>query len=151
MVNKLLLLAHLTKREETTPMQAHKVPTHIGMPDRMIFGLTPRQLLITLIGCSIGYDIWLHLSVLLAYGVVGLIARLICSLVPAGLALSIALITVAGRSLEVWALVVLRYQLQPKVYVWRSLRTVVPTGASQQQQSGKTAWKTRILQPWERE
>jgi len=120
------------------------------MPDRMIFGLTPRQLLITLIGCSIGYDIWLHLSVLLAYGVVGLIARLICSLVPAGLALSLALITVAGRPLEVWALVVLRYQLQPKVYVWRSLRTSEYSGASQQQMSQKKAVMTRILQPKDR-
>ncbi len=131
-------------------MQAHKVPTHMGMPDRILFGLTPKQVLITLIGCSIGYDIWLHLSGLLTYGIAGLIARLICSLVPAGMSLSMALITVAGRPLEVWVLVALRYQFRPKIYVWRSLRTATPRGASQQQMSQKKALMTRILQPKDR-
>ena len=131
-------------------MQAHKVPTHMRMPDRIVFGLTPRQLLIMLIGCSIGYDIWLHLSALLTYGIAGLIARLICSLLPAGMSLSVALITVAGRPLEVWALVALRYQFRPKVYVWRSLRTSEYSGASQQQMSQKKAVMTRILQPKDR-
>jgi len=131
-------------------MQAHKVPTHMGMPDRIVFGLTPKQLLTTLIGCSIGYDIWLHLSFLLTYGIVGLIARLICSLVPAGIALSAALISIAGRPLEVWVLVALRYLLQPKAYVWRSIRTVAPRDASPQQVNQKKALTTRILQPLER-
>ncbi len=128
-------------------MQAHKVPTHMGMPDKIVFGLTPKQVLVTLIGCSIGYDIWLHLSALLTYGMAGLIARLICSLVSAGMGLSVALITVAGRPLEVWVLVVLRYQFRPKIYVWRSLRTAAPRGASQQQMNQKKALTTRILQP----
>jgi hypothetical protein len=127
---------------------SHKVPTHMAMPDRIVFGLTGKQLLITLIGCSIGYDIWLHLSALLMYGIVGLIARLICSLVPAGVALSAAVITVAGRSLEVWALVAWRYLLQPKIYVWRSVRTIASRGA--QQKSSETALKTRVLKLWER-
>ena len=131
-------------------MQAHKVPTHMAMPDRILFGLTPKQLLTTLIGCSIGYDIWLHLWILLTYGIAGLVARLICSLVPAGIALSAALISVAGRPVEVWALVVLRYLLQPKAYVWRSLRTIALPDASQEQMNQKKALTTRILSPWER-
>jgi hypothetical protein len=131
-------------------MQAQKVPTHLGMPDRVIFGLTPRQLLITLIGCSIGYDIWLHLSALLTYGIAGLIARLICSLVPAGVSVSVALITIAGRPLEVWALVAQCYQLRPKIYVWRRLRTTGSRSASQQQMRQKKALITRVLTPDER-
>jgi hypothetical protein len=131
-------------------MQAQKVPTHMGMPDRVILGLTPRQLLITLIGCSIGYDIWLHLSALQTIGIAGLIARLICSLLPAGVSVSVALITIAGRPLEVWALVALRYQLRPKVYVWRRLRTTGPRSASQQQMRQKKALITRVLTPDER-
>jgi len=122
----------------------------MGMPDRILFGLTPKQVLITLIGCSIGYDIWLHLSGLLTYGIAGLIARLICSLLPTGMSLSVALITVAGRPLEVWALVALRYQFRPKVYVWRSLRTSECSGTSQQQMSQKKMLTTRILQPKDR-
>jgi hypothetical protein len=131
-------------------MQTQKVPTHMGMPDRVIFGLTPRQLLMTLIGCSIGYDIWLHLSALRTLGIAGLVARLISSLVPTGVSVSVALITIAGRPLEEWALVALRYQLRPKVYVWRRLRTMGFTSASQQQMRQNKTLITRVLTPDER-
>ena len=41
-------------------MQAtHKVPTHMSLPDKVVFGLTARQLLLLLIGCSPGYNLWL--------------------------------------------------------------------------------------------
>jgi len=104
-------------------MQAHKVPTHMSMPDKLVLGLTAKQLLITIIGGSIGYDIWVHLYFLLAYGALGLIARLTLSLTPAALALALALVSIAGRPLEVWAFVLLRYMQQPKTYVWRSIRS----------------------------
>jgi hypothetical protein len=103
-------------------MQAHQVPTHMNMPDKLVFGLTAKQLLMTLIGGSAGYDIWIHLHVLLAYGLLGLLARLALSLIPAAIALSFALVNVAGRPLEMWALVWLRYVRQPKTYVWHSIR-----------------------------
>lgn len=102
--------------------QAHKVPTHMGMPDKIIFGLTAKQLLIVLIGCSIGYNIWTSLYALMAYGLVGMIARLLLALIPAGMVLSLGLITIAGRPLDVWVLVSLRYLFQPRIYVWRSIR-----------------------------
>ena len=103
-------------------MQAHQVPTHMNMPDKLVFGLTAKQLLMTLIGGSAGYDIWIHLHILLAYGLLGLLARLALSLIPAAIALSFALVNVAGRPLEMWALVWLRYVRQPKTYVWHSIR-----------------------------
>jgi hypothetical protein len=110
------------KKKEETNVQAHQVPTHMNMPDKLVFGLTAKQLLITLVGGSAGYDIWIHLHILLAYGLLGLLARLALSLIPAAMALSFALVTVAGRPLETWALVWLRYLSQPKTYVWRSIR-----------------------------
>ncbi len=53
-------------------MQAtHKVPTHMSLPDKVVFGLTARQLLLLLIGCSLGYNLWLHLSVVAAFILLG--------------------------------------------------------------------------------
>jgi len=97
----------------------------MSMPDKLVLGLTAKQLLITLIGGTIGYDIWVHLYALLAYGLLGLITRLLFSLIPAALALALALVSIAGRPLEIWTLVILRYMQQPKTYVWRSIRSQV--------------------------
>jgi|GEM_PF-3131463 len=100
----------------------HKVPTHMRLPDKVVFGLTTRQLLILLIGCSAGYDLWLQLHVLGVSTVVGLIVRVGIAILPAAAALALALVSVAGRPLEVWLLVLVRYWQQPRTYVWRSVR-----------------------------
>jgi hypothetical protein len=104
-------------------MQAtHKVPTHMSFPDKVVFGLTARQLLLLLIGCSLGYNIWLHLGMLEAFALIGQVLRIGIALVPAGVAVALALISVADRPLEVWLLVLVRYWQRPQVYLWRSLR-----------------------------
>jgi hypothetical protein len=103
---------------------SHKVPTHMSMPDKVIFGLTARQLLILLIGCSASYDLWLQLHALSPATALGLMARVGMAVVPALVATALALIAVAGRPLEVWLLVLLRYWQQPQTYVWRSVRTL---------------------------
>ena len=104
-------------------MQAtHKVPTHMSLPDKIVFGLTARQLLLLLIGCSLGYNLWLHLGVLTAFALPGQVLRIGIALVSAGVAVALALIAVADRPLEVWLLVLVRYWQRPHVYLWRSLR-----------------------------
>ena len=114
-------------------MQAtHKVPTHMSLPDKVVFGLTARQLLLLLIGCSLGYNLWLHLGALEAFALIGQVLRIGLALVPAGVAATLALISVADRPLEVWLLVLVRYWQRPQVYLWRSLR-----GGEQQQQGAR--------------
>jgi hypothetical protein len=108
----------------------HKVPTHMNLPDKVVFGLTARQLLLLLIGCSLGYNLWLHLDALDALALPGQVLRIALALVPAGLAIAMALISIADRPLEVWFLVLLRYWQRLRIYVWRSLRM------SEQQQQG---------------
>ena len=104
-------------------MQAiHKVPTHMSLPDKVVFGLTARQLLLLLIGCSLGYNLWLHLGALTAFAFIGQVLRIGLALVPVGVAATLALISVADRPLEVWLLVLVRYWQRPHVYLWRSLR-----------------------------
>ena len=104
-------------------MQAtYKVPTHMNLPDKVVFGLTARQLLLLLIGCSLGYNLWLHLGVLEALALPGQAIRIALALVPAALAATLAMISVADRPLEVWLLVLVRYWQRPRIYLWRSLR-----------------------------
>jgi PrgI family protein len=142
---------------EAITMQTHKVPIRMGTPDKIVLGLTAKQLLIVLIGCSIGYNIWIHLYTLMAYGIVGMIARFVFALVPAGMIVSLALIKVAGRSLDVWVLVALRYLSLPRIYVWRSIRysTLLSYEEGKTWQSPQTHRDGRdapvsTLQLWER-
>src|SRR5205814_5009107 len=79
--------------------------------------------------------LWQRLTVLGHYAVPGEIVRLLLSLPPYLLALFIAWYQHAGRYLEIWMVVLVRYQLRPKRYLWRSIRTyeqhlspLVPSG-----------------------
>ena len=100
----------------------HKVPTHMSLPDKVVFGLTARQLLLLLVGCSLGYNLWLHLSALVSLALPGQVLRIVLALVPVGLAAALALISVADRPLEIWLLVLACYWQRPRIYLWHSLR-----------------------------
>ena len=117
----------------------HTVPTHLQMPDQVLtlwsFSLTARQLLLLLVGGGIGGTMWQHLALFGHSAVPGEIVRLLLSLAPFLLALFIAWYQHAGRYLEIWMVVLVRYQLRPKRYLWRSIRTyeqhlspLVPSG-----------------------
>jgi hypothetical protein len=111
------------KEKELITMQTiHKVPTHMSLPDKVVFGLTARQLLLMLIGCSLSYNLWLHLGALEAIALPGQVLHIALALVPAVCAATLALISVADRPQEVWFLVLVRYWQRPRIYVWRSLR-----------------------------
>ena len=103
------------------------MPTHLQMPDQVLtlwsFSLTARQLLLLLVGGGIGGTIWQHLTVLGHYAGAGEIVRFLLSLPPFLLALFIAWYRYAGRYLEIWFVVLVRYRLRPKRYLWRSIRT----------------------------
>ncbi len=104
----------------------HIVPTHLNVPDQVLtlwsFSLTARQLLLLLVGGGIGGTVWQHLTFLGHYAVPGGILRLLLSLPPFLLALFIAWYRYAGRYIEVWFVVLVRYRLRPKRYLWRSIR-----------------------------
>jgi hypothetical protein len=103
------------------------VPTHLNLPDQVLtlwsFSLTARQLLLLLVGAGLGGTLWQHLAVLGQYAVPGEALRLLLALVPFLLALIIACYQYAGRSLEVWCVILVRYRLRPTRYLWRSIRT----------------------------
>jgi hypothetical protein len=104
----------------------HTVPTHLNLPDQVLtlwsFSLTARQLLLLLVGGGIGGTLWQHLALFGHSAVAGEIVRLLLSLPPFLLALFIAWYQHAGRYLEIWMVVLVRYRFRPKRYLWRSIR-----------------------------
>ena len=104
----------------------HTVPTHLNLPDQVLtlwsFSLSARALLLLLVGAGMGGTIWQHLAVLGHHAVPGEILRLLLALLPFLLVLVLACYQHAGRYLEVWLVVLMRYHLRPKRYLWRSIR-----------------------------
>src|SRR5438445_644094 len=104
----------------------HIVPTHLNVPDAVLtlwsFDLSARQLLLLLLGAGLGGDLWKHLVVLGQQAVPGQAIRVVLALLPPLVALLLACYKYAGRYLEVWAIVLLRYSTRPKRYVWRTIR-----------------------------
>ncbi len=101
--------------------QLHINPTQLGAPEKLIWGLTARQLFMLALGGSIGYRLWGHFAFLLAYGIAGFGTRLLLACIPVLLAFALALIQLGGRSLEIWAILLLRYWGKQKQAVWWSV------------------------------
>lgn len=93
-------------------MQRHEVPTHLNIEDKAFAGLTMRQLMVAIIGLALAYSAMseapLPLAVRLAAGATVLLVTA-----------AVSLWQPAGRSLEDWAFVLLRYDSIPRVVVWR--------------------------------
>ena len=108
----------------------HIVPTHLNLPDQVLslwsFSLSARQLLLLLVGAGIGGTVWQHLAILGHHALAGQAVRLVVALVPFLLLAVLACYQHAGRYLEVWLIVLLRYHLRPKRYLWRSIRHFEP-------------------------
>ena len=107
--------------------RTHTVPTHLNLPDTVLsfwaFNLTARQLLIVLVGGGLSGDLWRQIAFLSASTVAGGALRLCLALVPLLVALFYAWFRAGGRPLELWLIVLVRYLLQSKRFVWRSMRT----------------------------
>ena len=109
----------------------HTVPTHLNLPDQVLtlwaFTLTARQLLLLLAAGGLAGDCWHELAVVDQVAVVGPSVRVLCTLIPLLVALVVASYRYAGRYLEVWCVVLVRYWVHPRCYVWRSMRTDEPS------------------------
>ncbi len=118
------LPAHQARRTTLTRFQ---IPTHLNVPDKILsawgIGITVRQLLILLIAWSAVANTWVHLDAPLSMlGTLGGVLHFSATAIPGIILLLVAFKQIAGRPLEVWLLVFLRYWLQPKVYLWHSVR-----------------------------
>ena len=102
-------------KENCERMQRHEVPTHLNIDDKAFAGLTMRQLMVAIIGLALAYaamsEVPLPLPVRLGLGAAVLLWTA-----------AFTLWQPAGRSLEDWAFVLLRYVSVPRVVVWRVRR-----------------------------
>ncbi len=96
-------------------LHRHEIPTHLDVEDKLLLGLTVRQVLIVMLGCAIGYLLW-H-----AFGQAQwpTMLRFIFSVIPACVSVALAVLKPVGRTLELWVIIWLRYQAQARVYTWR--------------------------------
>lgn len=92
--------------------ERHEIPTHLNVADKAFGGLTMRQLLSAAIGLALAYGAASDLPLLLA-------GRLVVAAVVLVATLLLVLWRPAGRPLEDWVFVLLRYWAVPRVAVWR--------------------------------
>jgi len=94
-------------------LNRHEIPTHLNVEDKAFAGLTMRQLMTVAVGLGLAYGAASELPLPM----------------PAQAAVAIAVLTFvavltlwrpAGRPLEDWAFILLRYWAIPRVAVWRT-------------------------------
>jgi hypothetical protein len=109
------------------PIQ-YQIPTHLTVPDQLALPLlgftvsvTMRQGLILLVGGSLSFHLWQRLSGLAEASPAVAILRLLVVGLLMVLTLLWTICTIAGRPLEDWLLILLRYYRLPRVYLWQPL------------------------------
>jgi hypothetical protein len=111
----------------------HVVPTHVHTPDMLLtvagVSVSVRQFLLLLVGIALSYRCWLVLAFLAAFpgGPLGQVVRMVVALFPLGASLAFAFVHLAGRELDAWCVVLVRYMVRPRLLVWRSVRFQEPT------------------------
>lgn len=99
-------------------LESHKVPIHLDVEEKFIFGWTVRQCFILGMGAALGWGLFVQMSGVLPLTVLAQLFSLFCGVVVFVISAGMAFFRLAGRSLEQWALVVLLYVSAPKWYRW---------------------------------
>ena len=109
------------------PVQ-YQIPTHLAVPDQLALPLlgftvyvTMRQGLILLVGGSLSFHLWQRLAGAAELSPTVAIIRLVVVGLLVVLTLFWTICTIAGRPLEDWLLILLRYDRLPRVYIWQSV------------------------------
>lgn len=115
-------------------MNRHEIPTHLNVEDKAFAGLTMRQLMTAAVGLGMAYGTASELPLpipvrLVAAGIV-LVAVAI-----------VALWRPAGRPMEDWMFVLLRYWATPRIAVWR------PREASANVEQKTTSYEVVVAEP----
>ena len=97
-------------------MFRHEIPTHLGVQDKLILGLSARQLMLVLAGLTAAHAVWSQLA---ALAWLPLAARVALACAVAAVFLAAALVRPHGRGLDEWAFAIDRYAALPKVSIWR--------------------------------
>lgn len=93
-------------------MQRHEVPTHLNIEDKAFAGLTMRQLMVAIIGLGLAYAAMSEAPLPLPF-------RLGAGAAVLAVTAIVSFWQPAGRSVEDWSFVLLRYVSTPRIVVWR--------------------------------
>lgn len=119
----------MTSTPPSTSRRTHLVPTHVRTPETLLtlagVSLSLRQFLLILVGIALSYRVWLLFGVLSLFPA-GQVLRWILTVIPFCIALSFAFVSLAARTLDAWCVVIVRYVLRPRRFVWRSVRFYDP-------------------------
>ena len=99
-------------------MNRHEIPTHLNVEDKAFAGLTMRQLMTAAVGLGMAYGVASELPLPIPVRLTAAVFVLIVVAV-------MAVWRPAGRPMEDWAFVLLRYWAVPRVAVWRPREAVV--------------------------
>jgi hypothetical protein len=116
----------------------HEIPTHLDVEDKLLFGLTARQFLYLVVGCSVAYGVWQQPTEM---ATVARAALTTACLLLAGL---VALVRPLGRPLEEWIVAALFYMASPRQATWRPREPLVsdwrPSGSTWQELAPSLVW-----------
>jgi len=106
---------------------AHTVPTHLALADTVLslgaLTLSSRQLLLLLLGGSIAAAGYTRTEPFFAaLGPAGAVLHIAVLVLASLIVLALTFGQAAGRSLDVWVIVVLAYLTRPRLSLWHSLR-----------------------------
>jgi hypothetical protein len=90
----------------------HEIPTHLNVEDKLVFGLTARQSLSCLVGCSLSYGVWDQLALAPPALRVGLVGACLLATVL------LVLLRPLGRPLEEWLVAAAFYLASPRRATW---------------------------------
>ncbi len=118
------------EEQKSFERKTYRIPACLSTEDKLIvlgpLSLTLRQaFILTLFGC-LTVDLWRVSAIVPDWGGLGLIIRLLLAALPASAGLVLAFVSIWGRYLEVWALVLARYLIRPKRYRWQRLQDRQP-------------------------
>jgi hypothetical protein len=93
----------------------HEVPTHLHVEDRVFFGfMTVRHVLVLAGGCFFAMGAVLSPPLPLPE-----FLRYFCAVIIGAATLAVAFVEPDGRKMEEWLLAFVRFQLTPRIAVWR--------------------------------
>ena len=134
----------------------YQIPTHLNVPDTIaipLFGITfhvtIRQGLIFLLGWSTAFNLWRQLASLSLYGGFGVGLRVFFPILLAVITCVVALIRIADRHVEEWAVIFLRYARQPRISVWTTVsRPVLSQAVSETEKLIHVPMEEEDEAPW---
>ncbi len=99
-------------------MYLHRVPNHLETEDKFILNLSMRQCVIVFVSLCMAYMVFNDIFTVIPHAGLALALALTGALLVFLAGVALALVRIHNRGLDEWALVLLLYAVQPKIYTW---------------------------------